>query len=218
MVDGAEASSLTVFSGGRSPIWSPGRPQTATLKSQPVLARTSATVTPGCNSVSVSPCSGSTSKTHRSVMIMSTTPFPVMRQRALREDLRAAVFGGVIHHHDHALDAGDQIHGAAGPFDHLARHHPVGQVAVVRYLQAAQDGKVDMAAADHREGVGAAEKARPGKSGDGLLAGVDEIGIDAVFGWVGTDAEQPVLRLQCHIDVSGMKLATNVGMPIPRFT
>ena len=57
---------------------SKARTQTATLKSQPVLARTSATVTPGCNSMSVRPCSGSTSKTHRSVMIMSTTLLPVM--------------------------------------------------------------------------------------------------------------------------------------------
>src|ERR1700761_5217792 len=47
----------------------------------------------------------------------------------------------------------------------------------------------------------ALKKARPRKSGDGLLAGVDEVGIDAVFGWLGTDAEQPVLRLQRHISM-----------------
>src|SRR6202034_132686 len=61
-------------------------------------------------------------------------------QRALLEDFRAAVFGGVIHRDDHPFDARHHIHGAAGAFDHLAGYRPVGQVAVVGTLQTAQDG------------------------------------------------------------------------------
>src|ERR1700681_3200637 len=49
----------------------------ATLKSHPVLARTSSMVTPGCSSVNARPA-GPTSKTQRSVMIMFTTDLPVM--------------------------------------------------------------------------------------------------------------------------------------------
>jgi hypothetical protein len=49
----------------------------ATAKSHAVFARTSSTVTPGCSSLRTRP-DGSTSKTHRSVMIMLTTPLPVI--------------------------------------------------------------------------------------------------------------------------------------------
>src|SRR6267142_456846 len=50
----------------------------ATLNSQPVLARTCSSVTPGCISFSARPIDGTTSNTQRSVMIMLTTPLPVI--------------------------------------------------------------------------------------------------------------------------------------------
>ena len=53
-----------------------------------------------------------------------------------------------------------------------------------------------MAAADHREGIGAGEDARASNGGDGLLAGVDQIGIDVGFLRERSDAEQAVLGLQ----------------------
>ena len=51
------------------------------------------------------------------------------RQRALGQDLRRAVLGRVLHHHDHAAAAGDEIHRAAHALDHLAGDHPVREVA-----------------------------------------------------------------------------------------
>src|SRR3546814_15450083 len=58
--------------------------------------------------------------------------------------------------------------------DHLAGHHPVGQVALVGDLHRAEDRQIDVAAADHSEGVVAAEIAGPLARSDGLLAGVDQ--------------------------------------------
>ena len=64
---------------------------------------------------------------------------------------------GVLHDDDYAADAGDQIHGSAHAFDALAGDHPVGEVAAFGDLHGAEDGEIDVAAADHGEGVGAGE-------------------------------------------------------------
>ena len=63
-------------------------------------------------------------------MIRSTTPAG-QRQGAPLEDLGLAVLGGVVHDHDDALDAGDQVHRAAHALHHLAGDHPVGEVALL---------------------------------------------------------------------------------------
>ncbi len=106
----------------------------------------------------------------------------------------------MFHHHHDLLDAGHQVHGAAGTLDHLAGNHPVGQVAVAGDLHAAEDRQVDLAAADHGKRFGGIEEDRAGNGGDGLLAGVDQVGIDLVFGREGADAEQAVFRLQNDVD------------------
>jgi hypothetical protein len=46
---------------------------------------------------------------------------------------------------------------AAHPLHHLAGDHPVGEVAVLRRLQRAEDQQVNVPAADHGEAVGGAE-------------------------------------------------------------
>jgi hypothetical protein len=66
--------------------------------------------------------------------------------------------------------------------------------------------------------VVAAEEAAAGQRGDGLLAGVDQVGIDLVLGRERPDAEHAVLALQPDVDPGGTKLATSVGMPMPRLT
>src|SRR5216110_449126 len=43
----------------------------------------------------------------------------------------------------------------------------------LRDLHRSEDGEIDLAAADHAEGVGAGEVRRAGDHGHGLLAGVD---------------------------------------------
>ena len=52
----------------------------------------------------------------------------------------------------------DEVHRAAHALDHLARDHPVGQVAARRDLHGAEHGEVDVAAADHGEGLGASRR------------------------------------------------------------
>src|SRR3546814_2374262 len=84
---------------------------------------------------------------------------------------------------------------------YLARHGPVREIAVARDLHRAEDRKIDMTAADHRETVSRREEARRRKCGDRLLAGVDEIGIDLIIIRKGADAEHAVFRLEDDLDV-----------------
>ena len=64
------------------------------------------------------------------------------------------------------------------PFDHFPGHHPVGEVTGGGDLHRAEDGDVDVAAADHRETGGGVEERRPGQHRHGLFAGVDQVRVD----------------------------------------
>ena len=77
-------------------------------------------------------------------------------ERAFLDDLRRAL-RGVDHGDDHAPGPGDQVHRAAHPRHELARDHPVGQAALRVDLESAQDGQVEVPAADQAEGEGAVE-------------------------------------------------------------
>jgi hypothetical protein len=128
---------------------------------------------------------------------------PGQRQRAGGDELGAAVFGSVFHHHDDPLHPGDQIHRPAHALDHLARHHPVGDVAVFGDFHRAQHGQVDMPAADHRKAGGAVEIGGIGQFADRLLARVDQIGIDFVVKRKRPDAQHAVFRLQRDLHPGG---------------
>ena len=128
---------------------------------------------------------------------------PGQRQGAGRDDLGAAVLGGVFHHHDDLLDPGNQVHRPAHALDHLARDHPVGDVAVFGDFHRAEHGQIDLAAANHREAGGAVKIGRVRQLADGLLAGVDQIGIDLVLGRERPDPEHAVLALQRHGNALG---------------
>jgi hypothetical protein len=107
-----------------------------------------------------------------------TTPLPVMGSEHCLQDLRAAVLRAVLHHGDDAAHAGDEIHGAAGALDHLARHHPVGEVAVAA---TSRPPRMDRSMCPPRimaKESALEKKLLPGIAGDGLLAGVDEVGVD----------------------------------------
>ena len=112
------------------------------------------------------------------------------------EDFGGSVGGGVLHDDDYAADSGDEVHSPAHAFDPLAGDHPVGEVAVLGDLHGSEDGEVDVAAADHGEGVGGGEGGGSGDEGDGFFAGVDEVGVD--FGVEGerAHAEEAVFGLQ----------------------
>src|SRR5260370_40727600 len=120
------------------------------------------------------------------------------RQRAALEDFGGPVFRGVLHQDDYALHSGYQVHGATRSFHHLAGHHPVGEVAVLRHLQPAKDGEVDVAAAHHGEGVGAGEEARTRDRGHGLLARVDKVRVDLILGRARSYPEHTVFRLHVN--------------------
>jgi hypothetical protein len=113
------------------------------------------------------------------------------------------VLGGVLHDHHHLLDARHQVHGAAHALHHLAGDHPVGEVAVLGHLHGAQEREVDMAAADHGEGIGGGEIAGRRDLGDGLLARIDEVGILLALIGERAEAEHAVLALQLHAHAVG---------------
>src|SRR5262245_27367852 len=100
---------------------------------------------------------------------------PRERQSALGQDLVPAVPRRVLHRHDDAPDAGDEIHGAAHAFHHLAGDHPVREIARFVHLQRAEHRQIDVAAADHRERLRAVEVRAARNLCDRLLAGVDQI-------------------------------------------
>jgi len=59
----------------------------------------------------------------------------------------------------------------------------------------------------------------PAMRGYGLLAGVDQVGIDLVFGRERADAQHAVFALQRRPRcLRATWLATSVGMPMPRLT
>ena len=48
----------------------------------------------------------------------------------------------MLHQNNHAFNACDQIHRTAHAFDHFARNHPVGDVAILRNLHRAQNRQI----------------------------------------------------------------------------
>ena len=120
------------------------------------------------------------------------------RQRALAQQFRRAILGVVFHHNHHALNAGDQIHRPAHAFDHFTRHHPIGEITGFRDFHRPQDRQIDVPAADHRETIGRAEITGFGQFGDGLLARIDQVGIDFMGQWKRPHPQHAVFALQRH--------------------
>ena len=93
-----------------------------------------------------------------------------------------------------------EVHGPTHALDQLAGYRPVRQVTGRGDLHAAQNGRVDVAAADHGETDGGVEERRAGVDSHGLLAGVDEVGVDIVFVGIRADTEDPVLGVQHDVN------------------
>lgn len=123
------------------------------------------------------------------------------RELALFQNLRVALLVGVFHQGDHLclFRVGDQVHCATEALD-LAGQHPVGEIAARRDLHGAQHAHVNAAGADHAEALLGAETAGPRVQGDGLLAGVDQVGVLLALDRVGPQAENAVFGLQLHLD------------------
>ena len=103
---------------------------------------------------------------------------------------------GVHHGDDNFLGAAHEVHSAAHACNSLARDDPVGQIAVLVDLHRAQNGSVDVAAADDGEGFFRTEEVRIRSIGDPVAAAVDDSVIFlARFGLAGQTGEA-VLGLQ----------------------
>ncbi len=118
------------------------------------------------------------------------------RQRALVEDLVAAVPSHVFHHHDDVPGAVDQVHRAAHTLHHLSGDHPVGQIAGGGHLHGAEHRDVDVPSADHPERCRGVEERRPRQHRDRLLTRIDQVRVDGILSRVGPHTENPVLAVQ----------------------
>lgn len=100
-------------------------------------------------------------------------------QRAHAHNLGAAILGHMVRRHDNLglVRVRHQVHGTAHTLEHFTGDHVVGQVAIGADLQRAEDGHVDVAAANHAEGFGAVESGGAGEEGDGFFACVDDIAV-----------------------------------------
>ena len=97
-----------------------------------------------------------------------------------------------------------QVHSAAHAGHLLAGDDPVGQGALLIHLQAAQDGGVDVAAADEAEGGGGVDVAAEDGGLGGGAAGVNlEVGVGLLGGGLGAGADDAVLGLEDHVDALG---------------
>ena len=164
---------------------------------------------------------GTTSKTHRSVMILFTTARPVMGQGAFGQDLGAAVLGVVVHQDDDAAYAGHEVHRAAGTFDHLAGNHPVGEVAMLPTPPDRPGWAMSMwPPRIIANEVGALEKKlAPGMAVTVCLPALMRSGSTSSSGR--KLSRSPAARSRIggrRRYPSGMWLATSVGMPMPRLT
>src|SRR5216683_3865198 len=125
------------------------------------------------------------------------------RQRALFQDFALVIAGGVLHGDEDALGSCDQVHGAAHAFQHFSGNGPVGEIALFVDLQRAENGEVDVAAANHAKGIGGGKITGAGKLGDGFLARIDEIGVNFRFERIRANAEHAVFGLQNDFDSLG---------------
>ena len=89
------------------------------------------------------------------------------------------------------------------PLTSLPGDHPVRDIAILGHFHRAKDRHVDLAAPDHRKALGAVEIGRVGQRRDGLLAGIDQIGVNLILCWEGANAQHPVFGLQGDMHAFG---------------
>src|SRR5262249_47909134 len=130
-------------------------------------------------------------------------------QRAFVDNLRLTL-GSVLHRDNYALGAGDQVHRPAHPRHHFSRDHPICQKALRVHLEGAEQGDVDMPAADEPERHGTIERARARQSCDGTAAGVGEEPMPHALLGYRARADQPVLGLEEYLHL-GRHVVRNHG-------
>jgi len=102
----------------------------------------------------------------------------------------------VIHNNDDLFYAGDQIHRTTHPLDHLARDHPVRDVAILSDFHRAQNSQIDMTSADHGKTGRTVEIGRMRQLADGLLARINQVSIDFILIRERSNAQHAILALK----------------------
>ena len=109
------------------------------------------------------------------------------------------------------LRSRDEVHGAAHSLDKFAGNHEVGEVTSGGNLHGTQDRNVHVTSTDHSEGLGRVENGSTRDKGDGLLAGVDDVGVELLLGGVTAHSEDTVLGLEPDVDALGDVVGSENG-------
>ena len=115
-------------------------------------------------------------------------------ESTLLHNLGVALLIRVLHG-DHDLGragVADQVHSTTEALD-LSGQHPVGEITSGAHLHGTEDGQVDATTPDHAETLLAPEYSSTGLEGDGLLSGVDQVGILLTLSGVGAQTQDTVL-------------------------
>src|ERR1700746_3229634 len=105
----------------------------------------------------------------------------------------------MLHGYDHTASTGDKVHGATHALNHFPWDHPIGEIALLIDFHCAQNAEINVAAADHGEGIGTGEVGRASDLADGFLAGIDQIGVFFSLERVRTDAKHAIFALQHNV-------------------
>ena len=131
------------------------------------------------------------------------------------------MLGEQVGHDVDVLGADREVHRAADGRDRAGRAGATSWRGRrdSRHLERAEHADVEVSAAHHRERVGVVEVRGAGQLGDGLLAGVDEVGVDVRrHRGLGPIPSIPFSVCRMISRSAGRKSATRVGAPMPRFT
>ena len=102
----------------------------------------------------------------------------------------------MIRHYDDLFGSHSKIHGAANPRrSGIVECRPVGEIAVLRDLEGTEHAEIDMAATDHREGIGMMKIAAARQQRHRPLAGIDQVRVLFALGRGGPHAENAVLAM-----------------------
>ena len=109
---------------------------------------------------------------------------PGQRQCAFPQNFWPPLPRSMLHGHDHAAGARNQIHGAPHSFHHFAGDHPVRKIPLLIYFHCSEDAQVNMASTDHGKRLGAGEVSSARSFSDGFFTGINQIGIFCAFDWI----------------------------------
>ena len=135
------------------------------------------------------------------------------RQRTFLQNFGLVVASRMFHGHEDAFRACHKIHRAAHAFQHFPWDRPVRERSLFIDLQRAENGEIDVAAADHGKRISGGKITGAAEFANRFFAGVDQVGIDFGIERIGADAEHAIFRVQDYFHAFGHIVGDQRGHP-----